>query len=172
MAEQHRWAPPRLGCPVGMGVATAADQAGHRQPPGAGGHIQGHRRPLGEAEQHRLAQAQFPIQGNQPLAQLAAGDGQLGPARLLQVVPLPPHAGRVGQRGLKGHHAHLRAHQQSSQLHQVVGVRSPAVQQHQALAGCRRTQADQADIVGAAGRRDGHTSVQSLRRLALHLPDR
>jgi hypothetical protein len=50
----------------------------------------------------------------------------------------------------QGHHAYRWPHQHLGQVEQIVGIRSPAVQQHKALVTPIRATADQL-VVGLAG---------------------
>ena len=165
MAQQHRQR-QGAGLPVGVGIAAASNDTRQRQGvargPAAAGHIESHGRALGEPQQHGLLQRHRFGQSLQACVQGHPARGQLGPAALLQVVPLASHPSRVRQRRTQGHDAHLRAHQQLAQIEQIVGVGAPAVQQHQAVGG----------LVGAVaegfpngGVLHGHGAV-CLRRLA------
>ena len=100
--------------------------------------MDGHGGPLGEAQHHRALQGHALLQHRQPAPQVVQRPRQLRPARLLQVVPLPPTAGRMGEGGLQGHHAHLGPHEQLAQLKEIARIGTPAMQQHQPLLGLRR----------------------------------
>jgi hypothetical protein len=125
--------PARL--PARMGVATAAHQSGQRQLLLAGdiaaAHIERHRPTLGESQQGRGLQRHRGSQRQQSCPQPSPRLRQIRPSRVLQVVPLPAKSGRMGPGGAQGHHAHVWIHQFQAKLQQVIGIGSPAVQQHQ-----------------------------------------
>ncbi len=134
MGEQDRWLrSARL--PQRVGIAAAADQRRQRQSllPGdvAAAHIERHRRALGETQQGRGLQRHRGPQGQETAPQPAARLGQIRPGRMLQVVPLAARTGGMGPGCAQGDHAHIPIDQLQSQLQQVIGIRTPAVQQHQ-----------------------------------------
>ena len=184
------------GLPARMGVATAGNQGRQRQrPPGwpavirlrsnpavtggptsisvlaatPGGHIQGHGGPLGEAQQGRALQRHTGAQRDQPSPELHPGRGQLGPLRLLQVVPLAADAAGMGQGRPQGHQADLgllsggqasERQQLQPQVEQVIGIGSPAMQQHQPAAGPLRSELDGRAVIpgGLIVERGGHAA--------------
>jgi len=130
--------------PARMGIAAAGHHSGHRQGFGGGAiaargctrcAVQRHGRTLRETQQHRVVEGQALVQVLQTAAQIHQRARQLGPAVLLQVVPLAARAGRVGQGRPQGHQLLVGAHQQLAQVEQVVGIGAPAMQQDQPAAG-------------------------------------
>ncbi len=127
----------RAGVPVGMGIPAAGDQGCQWQARLSSaclpcGHVESHRGTLGEAEHGRTRQGHARSQVLQSPAQVPASGRQRLPVGLgQQVVPLPTGPGRVGKRCPQRHHTHLGPHQEFGKVEQVIGIGTPAMQQHQ-----------------------------------------
>ncbi len=127
----------------------------------AGGHIHRHRPSLREAQQDRVLQRHRLRQLLQPLPQRLPGTGQFLPVRRRrQSIPLAADAGRMDPRRPKRHQIHRPIHQLLPQIQQVVGVGSPAMQQHQPAAGPLRSEPDRRAVItgGLVGVRHGDSA--------------
>ena len=134
MGEQHL-GHGRLGLPARVGVAAAGHDPFQGQ---VATPIEGHGRPLGEAEQHRVLEGQAAAEGLKARPKGQPGLGQVRPAGVLQVVPLAAEAAGVGLGCPQGQQLAPLATELPPQLEQVFGIGPPAVQEHQSLAGVRR----------------------------------